>query len=225
MGGENAKTYYAGKYAASYNHTWEKFSTRTLACTCSMINFVDLQAVASARGQPVRILDVGCGTGLLLQSLAARLPLAELYGIDESQDMLNQARLLLKDHAQVHFLQRSITGGDTAGLPYEPAFFDLITCTNIFHYFEDPVAVLRGLLTLLLPQGTLVIEDYARRPFPFPWRMLEWLIKHIDPQHIRAYTLLEACTIVQNAGWRIVIARKFAINLLWHGWVMRTKAD
>lgn len=219
------KTYYAGKYAASYNHMWKDFSSKTLANTCFVIDFVSLQAASMSQERPVRILDVGCGTGLLLQSLAARLPQAELYGVDESRDMLDQARRLLKDYPHVHFSQISITAGDAAGLPYEPAFFDLITCTNIFHYFEDPIAVLHGLLTLLTLQGSLVVEDYSRRAFPFPWRMFEWLIRRVDPQHVRAYTLSEACTLGQRAGCRIVLAKKFAINLLWQGWIMQARAD
>ena len=218
------KTYYAGKYAASYNHTWKDFSSKTLANTCSVIDFARLQSVSISQERPVRVLDVGCGTGLLLQSLATYLPEAELYGVDESQDMLNQARLLLKDHSHIYLLQTSVTGGDTAGLPYETAFFDLITCTNIFHYFQDPSAVLHGLLKLLTLQGSLVVEDYSRRPFPFPWRLFEYLIRHIDPQHVRAYTLSEACVLGQCAGYRIVLAKQFAINLLWQGWLMQASA-
>jgi ubiquinone/menaquinone biosynthesis C-methylase UbiE len=221
----SAKTYYAGNYAASYNRRWKDFSTKTLANTCAAIDFARLQALGVSREYPVRILDVGCGTGLLLQSLASRLPQAELYGVDESQDMLDQARLLLKDYPHMHFLQASLTGGSAAGLPYEPAFFDLITCTNIFHYFNDPVGVLHGLVTLLIPQGKLVIEDYARRTFPFPWRMFEWLIRHVDPRHVRAYTLSEASALCQHAGGQIVIAKKFAINFLWEGWVMQARVD
>ncbi|GCF11556.1 hypothetical protein KDI_51200 [Dictyobacter arantiisoli] len=196
---------------------------RTLAHTCMAIDFSRLNAAAE-REYPVRILDIGCGTGLLLQSLAARLPRAELYGVDASQAMLDQARLLLKDHAQVHLEQRTVKGGELAA-HYEPAFFDLITCTNVFHYFNDPVEVLSELATLLCPQGQLVIEDYTRRGFPFPWMLFERIITYLDPQHVRAYTVVEAQDFCQRAQLRIMMAKTFRIDWLWRGWVMQTSPD
>ncbi len=215
------KTYYSGKYARSYNQSWKVFTEKTLAATRSTIDFTRLHD--AAQNHPLRILDVACGTGLILQSLAALLPDAELYGIDESQEMLDQARALLKDHPHTHFTAVSLTAGNTAGLPYEAASFDLITSMNAFHYFKDPVAILAGLAQLLNPQGRFVIEDYARRSFPFPWPIFEWLIKRIDPQHIRAYTLAEAQNLCQAAGLQVTQTKKFPIDLLWHGWTIQTR--
>lgn len=219
------KTYYTGKYARAYNQRWKHFSIKTLANTCSAIDFLRLEDVNVARGYPLRILDVGCGTGLLLRLLASRLPQAELYGVDASQDMLDQARLLLKDHPHVHLVRGAVTEGETAGLLYEPAFFDLITCTNVFHYFNDPIEGLSGLAVLLLPQGQLIIEDYARRSFPFPWMLFEWLITRIDPQHVRAYTLAEAQALCQLAKLQPIMAKNFPIDFLWRGWVMQVRTN
>ena len=217
------RTYYMGKRATSYNQTWKAFSEKTLAATCSTIDLTGLGKAARARECPPRILDVACGTGLLLQRLAYLIPHAELYGIDESQDMLAQAHLLLGNHPRIHLAQASLKGGAMANLPYGPASFDLITCTNAFHYLDDPLAVLRGLTLLLIPQGQLVIEDYARRTFPFPWKVFEWFIRRVDPQHIQAYTLPEAQFLCQAAGLQVMAAKKFAIDLLWQGWVIRAR--
>lgn len=213
-------TYYKGKQAASYDRAWKRFSERTHLVTCSMLDFKLLQKPAGETGSPRRILDVACGTGLLLHDLSVCLPHAELYGVDESQEMLAQARLCLSDHAHVHFTQASLTGGKGAGLPYEPGSFDLITCMNALHYFSDPVATLRGLSELLLPQGQLLIEDYARRTFPFPWPLFEWLIKRFDPQHRHAFTLEEAQELCQQAGLEVSTATHFSIDLLWKGWAL-----
>jgi ubiquinone/menaquinone biosynthesis C-methylase UbiE len=221
------RTYYTDNRAISYNRTWKAFSEKTLAATCSCIDLTRLQKVARTRERSPRILDVACGTGLLLQLLAHLLPQAELYGVDESQEMLAQARLLLGDHPRVHLAQAAIKGGKLTGLPYRPASFDLITCTNAFHYLDDPVAVLRGLALLLFPQGQMVIEDYARQTFPFPrkvfWKAFEWFIKRVDPQHIRAYTLTEAQTLCQAAGLQVKAGKNFSIDLLWQGWVIRAE--
>jgi ubiquinone/menaquinone biosynthesis C-methylase UbiE len=214
------RTYYTEKRAMSYNRTWKTFSEKTLAATCSMIDLNRLWNAARARECSPRILDVACGTGLLLQQLDHLIPQAELYGVDESQAMLDQARLLLGTNPRIHLVQAALKGRKMADLSYQPASFDLIICTNAFHYLDDPVAVLRGLRLLLVPQGQLVIEDYARRTFPFPSRLFEWFIKHVDPQHVRAYTLMEVQILCQAAGLQIMTAKKFSIDLIWQGWAI-----
>src|SRR5207302_2000179 len=129
------RTYYTQKHAQHYNRTWRSFSEKTLAATISLLEVTRLQQEANTRVQPIRILDAACGTGLLLAQVARLLPSAELYGVDASQAMLTQAADLLRDRPHIHLLQASLADGETAGLPYTPAFFDLITCTNTLHYF------------------------------------------------------------------------------------------
>lgn len=215
------RSYYTGTRAASYNRTWREFSEKTLAVTRSVIDFTQLRQAARARGEAPCILDAACGTGLLLQQLADLIPEAELYGVDASQEMLAQAQLLLGKHPRIHLAQASLKKAETAGLPYAPASFDLITCTNALHYLNDPEAVLRELAVLLTKSGQLVIEDYARRAFPFPWKSFEWLIRQVDPQHIRAYSLMEVQRLCRAAGLEVMTANTFRINALWQGWVLR----
>src|SRR4051812_6677062 len=83
-------TYYTGKHASRYNRTWRTFLQKTLSATLSAIDAEALQQRASTLERPLRILDAACGTGLLLEQFTHLLPLAELYGIDESQAMLTQ---------------------------------------------------------------------------------------------------------------------------------------
>lgn len=217
------QTYYNSKRAASYNRTWRVFSEKTLAATLSVIGLERLRNFAETHHRAPRILDVACGTALLLQQFALLIPHAELYGVDESRDMLDQACLLLESYPGMHFAQAALRGSDMDKLPYEPHSFDLITCTNAFHYLDDPVAVVRSLALLLASQGQIVIEDYARRTFPFPGRAFWWFIKRVDPQHIRAYTLAEAQIICQVAGLHPLVAKEFPIDLLWHGWVIQAE--
>jgi ubiquinone/menaquinone biosynthesis C-methylase UbiE len=215
------RTYYQGKHAALYNQTWQRFSEKTLTQAFSTIDFRQLEKETEERGHPLRILDVACGTGLLLQNLASRLPHAQLYGVDSSQDMLALARKRLCGKVPLRLEYFVVGPGGMAGFPFPAESFDLIICTNAFHYFQDPVAVLQGLASLLAPQGQFVIEDYARRGFPFPWTPFEWLIKRVDPQHMRAFTLGEAQHLCQQAGLQVTAAKSFPIDLLLRGWVIR----
>ncbi len=218
------RTYYTKKRARSYNQRWKVFSEKTHAAVRSVIDFAQLEKICKTREHPPRILDAACGTGLLLKQLAHLIPCAELYGVDASEDMLTQARLSIKGDSTARFIHASLRAGEKAGLPYEAASFDLITCANALHNVNDPVEVLRGLAELLAPQGQFVIEDYARRGFPFPWRIFEWVTRRIDPQHVRAYTLSEAQHLCQRAGLRVVVAQNFPIDVVWRGWIMRVDA-
>jgi len=51
---------------------------------------------------------------------------------------------------------------DARGLPFKFETFDLVFFSNIFHYFEDALDVLRGAVSVLKPSGTLLIFDYSQ---------------------------------------------------------------
>jgi len=219
------KTYYTGEYARHYNQIWATFSQKTYAATLSLIDLTQLQQATSTADHPPHFLDVACGTGLLLKQFTQLIQQAELYGIDGSEEMLSQARRLLENYPHAHLCQGTLSVEAIASLPYALPSFDVITCTNAFHYLKDLVGVHRALKQLLASQGQLVIEDYARRRFPFPWRLFEWKIKRSDPQHIRAYTLTEAQDICRQAGVQVVSTRTFHLNIVWHGWALGAKAS
>ncbi len=215
------KTYYTAKRVDHYNRTWRNFLYKTLPATLSAIDYASLEKKANSHTYPLRILDAACGTGLLLEQLSQRFPQAELYGVDENQDMLDQAAWLHKGHACIHFVRAALGGGENANLPFAPGSFDLITCTNSLHYFRDPSATLTGFMHLLAPDGQVVLDDYTLRGFPFPWKAFERLIKFYDPQHIRLYTLAEAQRMCSSVGLQVALAKTFQIDLFCSGWVLR----
>lgn len=217
---------YSGWHARWYNRIWRRFEQGTLAAALALIDWNALAARQAQRSvSPLCILDVACGTGLLLRHLRDQLPEADLYGVDASPDMLAQARAALGTSQHVHLLQASVGASPQSDLPFSPYTFDLVTCTNALSYFRDPVAVLRGFAHLLAPDGELVVVDYARRPPPFPWPLFAWLVRRLDPGHVRAYSLEEARELCQRAGLRVDTGRTFAIDWLWRGWGLRAQAE
>ena len=218
---------YRGRQARSYNRVWRRFTRVTLDHTLALVDDAALMALTANRaGQPLRLLDVACGTGALLTRLLERFPLAEATGVDASADMLAEARRALDAlpdarGRSTRLLVATLAAGPTAGLPFAPASFDLITCSNALHYLPDPVGALAGLRALLAPGGQLVVEDYARRAAPFPWAPFEWLIRRVDSGHVRAYTCAEAGAFVASAGFAIAASETFAVDWLWQGWALR----
>jgi ubiquinone/menaquinone biosynthesis C-methylase UbiE len=214
-------SYYTGQRARFYNTRWHTFLQKTLAETMAMIDLAALQHVPERLGRPPRVLDVACGTGLLLKQIIERIPDVEAYGVDGSRDMLAQAQQALHGLPRVG-LQQTMVGNSLAALPFEPQSFDLITCTNALHDIEGPVETLTELGRLLTSEGQFVVEDYARHEPPFPWALVEWLVRRIERGHVRAYTLAEAKSLCRQAGLSVVRSQTFPVDWLWHGWVLRS---
>ncbi len=214
-------SYYTGSHARYYNLRWHSFTENTLAETVAMIDMAQLHDVASQQGHPPRVLDVACGTGVLLKMLTKHIPDMEGYGLDASADMLAQARLALADQPRIQLEQAILVNDETGHLPYASQFFDLITCTNALHDVSNPVGTLTQIRHLLAPEGQLIVEDYARHGPPVLWKLFEWLIRHIEAGEVQAYSLSEVKLLCLQAGLSVVRERAFALNWLWHGWALR----
>ncbi|MFN8120922.1 MAG: class I SAM-dependent methyltransferase [Thermoleophilia bacterium] len=115
---------------------------------------------AAADGGPPRVLDVGCGTGFLLEQLAGRG--FSGVGIDLSPDSIAITQQRLKDLGAADRLRAEV------GSAYEPpeGTYELITLTDVLEHLEDPRACLRALRERLAPGGLLVISTPNRRSLP-----------------------------------------------------------
>ena len=102
-----------------------------------------------------RILDLGCGNGLLTEELARAVgPAGHVAGLDASPDMLTAARLRLQGRDNT-----TLTQSDAASLPFEPESFDKAVSVQVFEYITSRRPVLRALHKVLKPGSRLVIGD------------------------------------------------------------------
>ena len=158
-------------YHSAYCHAAERLKGGPLGD--DLANIGDLVARFSKIGEPIikqfltgltagknpmRILDVGCGSGIYLRTIFEANPQATGTGIDSNEAVSEQARLNMERWGLADRFR--IVAGDVR-VPSEPleAPFDLITLLNILYYF--PVAerseFLRRLRSLLSEQGMLVL--------------------------------------------------------------------
>jgi SAM-dependent methyltransferase/DNA-binding transcriptional ArsR family regulator len=103
-----------------------------------------------------RLLDIGTGTGRLLELLAPRVDSA--IGVDASKAMLALARARL---ARAGFSQCTVRLADMYRLPFADASFDVAVVQMVLHYAEDPAQVLAEAARALRPGGLLVVVDLA----------------------------------------------------------------
>jgi ArsR family transcriptional regulator len=101
-----------------------------------------------------RLLDIGTGTGRLLEVLAPRVSAG--LGIDASRAMLALARSRLARPGLTHCAVRL---ADMYRLPLADAGFDLVVLQMVLHYAEDPAAALAEAARVLRPGGRLLVVD------------------------------------------------------------------
>ena len=104
-------------------------------------------------GQGASVLDVGCGTGKLLETYADAG--ATCSGIDMSEAMLAEATKLLGDRADLHT-------GDAAEMPYDDGSFDLAVCSLMIHELDPDIQqqVLSEMARVVKPEGRVLVVDY-----------------------------------------------------------------
>ncbi len=218
--GKPVNSYYRGKNAQRYNTYWQAYTAKTLAEASAMIDYTTLQQIAEQGQRIPCMLDLACGTGVLLRQIAEQVPEMGLYGIDASADMLEQARELLKNQPHMHLAQTDLNTDELTHVFSSPHSFDLITCTNVLHDLAHPLKFLESLRALLAPGGQLVIEDFAPRHPIVLWRAFERLLGWVEKVPVHALTLHEVQSLCEAAGLRVAVQKTFAIDWFWHGWVL-----
>jgi ubiquinone/menaquinone biosynthesis C-methylase UbiE len=133
--------------AGQYDQGWRGRLHHTIADRTA-------QLATSTAARPRRVLDVGCGTGYLLRTLAVRYPGAEeLAGIDAAPNMIETARRLADDS------RLTFAGGVAERLPHPDASMDLVVSSTSFEHWTDQHAGLSECARVLRPGGHLVLVD------------------------------------------------------------------
>ncbi|MCB1630265.1 MAG: bifunctional 2-polyprenyl-6-hydroxyphenol methylase/3-demethylubiquinol 3-O-methyltransferase UbiG [Pseudomonadales bacterium] len=126
-------------------------------------NWIDARAPVAGR----RVLDVGCGGGILSEALAQRG--AEVTGIDMGEAPLAVARLHLVEsglvidyrHASAEELANEV-----------PASFDIVTCMEVLEHVPDPASLVRACAQLVHPGGHLFFATINRNPKSYVFAIL-----------------------------------------------------
>jgi 2-polyprenyl-6-hydroxyphenyl methylase/3-demethylubiquinone-9 3-methyltransferase len=106
-----------------------------------------------------QVLDVGCGGGILAESMAARG--ARVTGIDLSEKALAVAKLHLLESGQKADYRRMSAEELAAERPGE---FDVVTCLEMLEHVPDPASTVRACAQLVRPGGTVFFSTINRNP-------------------------------------------------------------
>lgn len=120
------------------------------------LNWVDERVSLSGK----RVLDVGCGGGILSESMARRG--ADVLGIDMGEAPLNVARLHAEQAGVTSVSYRQCTVESLA--EEMPASFDVITCLEMLEHVPDPSAIVAACYRLVKPGGQVFFSTLNRNP-------------------------------------------------------------
>ncbi len=182
--------------AATYDRRWSAYLDASLSMTLQVLS--DLPAT--------RVLDIACGTGLLLKNLAERDDHPALFGIDRVPAMLDAAKENIDQAA-------TLLEGEAENLPFDDAGFDLITSTNALHYFPDAIAALQEMRRVISPGGNLIITDWCGDYF---WmKLLNQILPWTQHAHVHTYNSTELEQKLSANGFKVVSKTRKKIDWFW----------
>lgn len=161
------------KFGDLAHHWWDKDSQFRPLHEINPLRLAWVEGLAGVRGQ--RIVDVGCGGGILAESMAAAG--AAVTGIDLSGKALAVARLHMLESGVENLDYREISAEALAA--EQPGAFDVVTCMEMLEHVPDPASTVRACAALARPGGWVFFSTLNRNPKSFLLAIVaaEYLLK------------------------------------------------
>ena len=159
----------------------------------------------AARLQNIRyrkLLDVGCGTGYLIELLKKQNQYAAYYGLDISPEMLKIAQQRFDGGVE-------LTEGSSSSLPYRNQSFDVVTCIQSFHHYPEPEKAMSEAFRVLLPGGIYLLSDTGCSGF-FKWFDNHIFLPLLKSGDYAVYSVDDIRGMMQSAGFTVRTAEKLS---------------
>lgn len=145
----------------------------------------NLNAENSTNGNaaPLKILDVGCGTGANLEMLSE-------FGDSAGVDISSEALSFCRERGLENVKQ-----GAAEALPFDDSSFDLVTGLDVVEHLDDDLAGLKEMRRVLRPDGKALVF--------VPAFMFLWGVQDDISHHRRRYTLDQLNLVMRQAGFEV----------------------
>lgn len=142
-----------------------------------------------------KVLDLGCGTGVILKEISSINSDVELFGLDLSENMIAKATQRLGTTA-------NLSVGDAENLPYADNTFDLVCCVESFHHYPNPKKALSEINRVLKNGGLFLLCDtWTRSPIR---QILNFFIRFSSDGDVHIYSENEISKLLKVTGFEMV---------------------
>lgn len=136
-------------------HIYDSLATKYLESSCNYV----VQDVLRGNTNGRAILEIGCGTGVLLSEIAENINPVILLGLDISPAMIkiSKKNIIKEDkHSKVDLLL-----ADAHKIPLRPGSVDLIVSTGTLHHIRDPETLFKEITAMLSSRGEARIYEFS----------------------------------------------------------------
>jgi len=188
-----------------YQHEIEKFGSQAERWwdaegefrTLHEVNPLRIQFIQQyAEIQGKRIVDVGCGGGILTEGLAKQG--ADMLGIDLSQDLIDIAELHgLESGVKANYQKMSVE----ALAQQQPHTFDHVTCMEMLEHVPNPASIVQACASLVKPGGKVFFSTLNRLPKAYLLAIVaaEYILKMVPKGTHEYKTFIKPSELSQTA--------------------------
>lgn len=214
----NADTLELQKFGELAHKWWDKDSEFKPLHEINPLRLAYIDSISALQGK--RVLDVGCGGGILSESMYFKG--ADVTGIDLGEKALNVAKLhQLESGAKVNY--QLIAVEQLAA--EQPASFDLVTCMEMLEHVPNPASVVAACARLVKPGGSVFFSTINRNPKAYLFAVIgaEYLLSLL-PKGTHDYAKFikpsELSGWVRDAGLNVSGMRGMSYNpITQHYWL------
>ncbi|CAD6880250.1 3-demethylubiquinol 3-O-methyltransferase (EC 2.1.1.64) @ 2-polyprenyl-6-hydroxyphenyl methylase (EC 2.1.1.222) [Methylomonas albis] len=167
---ENVHPHEIHKFGSQAERWWDPNGEFKTLHDVNPLRLQFIQQYADLQGK--RVVDVGCGGGILTEGLAKAG--ADALGVDLSEDLLDIADLHGLETG-VNASYRKISAEQLA--EEQPAGFDHVTCMEMLEHVPDPASIIAACATLVKPGGMVFFSTLNRVP-------KAWLLAIVAAEHV-----------------------------------------
>lgn len=158
------------------------------------------------------VLDVGCGTGSTIHTLAKKYGNSvHIFGIEPSEDMISQARTKLAGMSDTV----KLIVASSEDLPFKAGKFDIVLCSLVLHHL--PMAAKKKTLAeihrVLKPGGVLVLTDWSRPMNPIGKLVIRTVRDHA---FVHENITLDFGDMLHDAGFQETKTRAVQAGAVYH---------
>lgn len=196
----NVQTDYA-KIACRYDEDREKYHGQRDEYLAAF--------VAAHRHPPVKVLDLGCGSGLWLRDQVQFFkdrPVS-FVGVEPSDEMRARAQEKLGPDV--------VRVGRAEAIPFEAGSFDLITSHFAFHHFTDKEAAIAEIARVVRPGGSFRLFNVAPEYSP-NWWLYRYFPEAVALDALRFWKVAKIQNLFRDLGWQVATSIEPSTDRLTH---------